>query len=257
VAGQTGDVFSRGRVANAVRLLDVDPDLGEALEGERADSARQQLLAGVVRLERGTWEPDPDGYGARGGVGLLLVEGLIARRVALADRTCAELLGPGDLLRPWQKESEHAALPFDTTFRTIKPATIAVLDRRFCARLMRWPEVVCTLLGRALQRSRNLAAHMTIAQLPRIEVRLLVLFWHLADRWGRVRTGGVWLPLPLSHELLGAIIGARRPSVTSALSLLSEQGVVLRQDDGSWLLTGEPPTELLRTSGAQRPRLVA
>jgi len=49
--------------------------------------------------------------------------------------------------------------------------------------------------------------------------------------------------------LLAALVGAKRPSVTTALGELTAQGLVERRDDGSWLLHGEPPEE----PGRRRP----
>ena len=42
------------------------------------------------------------------------------------------------------------------------------------------------LLGRSVDRSRSLAFHFAIAHVRHAEVRLRMLFSHLADRWGRV-----------------------------------------------------------------------
>jgi CRP-like cAMP-binding protein len=66
-----------------------------------------------------------------------------------------------------------------------------------------------------------------------------VLLWALAERWGRVSTQGVRLPLQLPHRTLATLVGARRPSVTTALSGLARDGLVERTDDG-WLLHGDP-----------------
>jgi hypothetical protein len=78
----------------------------------------------------------------------------------------------------------------------------------------------------------------------RVEDRILLILWHLADRWGRVSTQGVIVPLPLTHRLLARIDGAHRPSVTGAISRLTERGAIRRRADGSWLLCGEPPASL-------------
>ena len=56
-------------------------------------------------------------------------------------------------------------------------------------------------------------------------------------------TAGVKLPLPLSHGLLAGIVGARRPTVSTALGALRDQGLVERTE-GGWLLHGDPPGEL-------------
>jgi hypothetical protein len=67
------------------------------------------------------------------------------------------------------------------------------------------------------------------------------LFWHLAERWGRVTGDGVIVPLALTHRILGQLVGARRPTVSTALSELAERGELVRRPDGSWLLRGDPP----------------
>lgn len=77
-----------------------------------------------------------------------------------------------------------------------------------------------------------------------MEDRILLILWHLADRWGRVGADGVILPLPLTHRLLARIVAAHRPSVTGAISRLTDRGLVRRRADGSWLLCGDPPQSL-------------
>jgi len=93
-------------------------------------------------------------------------------------------------------------------------------------------------------RSRWLSFHLAVCHLKRIETRLLVVFWHFADRWGHVRPDGVHVPIRVTHQLLAGVVGAQRPSVTTALSELRRTGEVERLPDGSWLLHGEPPQEL-------------
>ena len=88
------------------------------------------------------------------------------------------------------------------------------------------------------------AVQMAIIHQPRIHVRLHMLLWHLADRWGRVGTNGISLALPLSHTMLADLVAARRPTVTVALAELEKRGLVRRVDTG-FVLIGEPPGELL------------
>jgi CRP-like cAMP-binding protein len=85
---------------------------------------------------------------------------------------------------------------------------------------------------------------MALSHLNRVDVRLLAFFWHLADRWGRVGPEGVIVPLRLTHRTLAQLVGAQRPSVTTALGALAGEGRVTRRDDGTWLLHGEPPADL-------------
>ena len=67
---------------------------------------------------------------------------------------------------------------------------------------------------------------MAIVHQARVDVRLHMLFWHLAARWGRVRSDAVRLPLKLTHNVLADLVAARRPTVTSALSELAKQDLV-------------------------------
>ncbi len=107
-----------------------------------------------------------------------------------------------------------------------------------------YPQLTGALVARAVQRSRSMAVNMAIIHQARVNVRLLMLLWHLADRWGRVRSEGVLLPLRLTHSVLADLVAARRPTVTSSLSELARQELVEPQTRG-WLLLGEPPSELL------------
>src|SRR6266496_530716 len=43
------------------------------------------------------------------------------------------------------------------------------------------------------------AVQQAISQLPRVEIRVLALMWHLAERWGHVTPGGLALTLGLTH----------------------------------------------------------
>jgi hypothetical protein len=226
-----------------VHVVVEDPDLITGVEGERLQRAERDLIAEVAMAFKGPWEPEVDARGVRGGFGLLLLRGLIVRRVGRTGRFGAELLGPGDLIRPWEHDGEDVALPFEVRFDVLERATFALLDLRFAARVAAYPEVASALMGRAMQRSRTLAVNMAIAHYPRTDRRLLLLLWHLADRWGKVTSDGVLLPLPLTHQLLADLVAARRPSVTEGLQRLRRERLVTKAA-GGWLLYEEPPDEL-------------
>ena len=126
----------------------------------------------------------------------------------------------------------------------IEATRIALLDEPFAERAARYPPLIGRFVARALQRSRNLAVNMAIVHQARVDVRLHMLFWHLAGRWGRVRSDCVVLPLRLTHNVLADLTAARRPTVTSALSDLARRDLVKHVHEG-WLLCGNPPGELL------------
>ena len=52
------------------------------------------------------------------------------------------------------------------------------------------------------------------------------------------------MPLPLGHQRLVDLVGARRQSVTTAMGGLTRAGSVSRRDNGDWVLHGDPPAEL-------------
>lgn len=225
-------------------MLAEDPELAEAVPPEERAGAIEHCLAPVMTLPRGRWNGQrtdltPDG------IGLLVLHGLLIRRVGVGGGFGAELLGQGDLLRPWQGEGAQSTLSSTTGWRVLDDARIAVLDKHATARFARYPELTGRLVAKALERSRNLATAMAIAHHSRVEVRLHMLFWHLGDRWGRVRRDGVLLPLRLTHAILADLVSARRPSVSTALAEMTRQGLVERIGTG-WLLRGDPPGELLQ-----------
>ena len=197
-----------------------------------------------------------------GGLGLLVLDGLLIRRVGIEGRFGAELLGEGDLLRPSQGEFDSPMLPLETRWVVPHPARLAVLDEEFTQRLTRYPELATAIVARAMQRARNLAVNMAIVHQARVDVRLRMLLWHLAGRWGRVRSDGTVVPLRLTHALLADLVAARRPTVTSALSDLARRGLVTSHGD-SWVLFGEAPVELLDVDAAigsrqrESPRLAS
>src|SRR6201996_382285 len=226
---------SNGSLVERVRLLDVDPDLGALLSKSEFEDARQYAVTGVPRLGRGLHEPVVGGPDL---LGLLVIDGLLIRSVQVAERRCGELVGPGSLLRPWDHFGRHAPMPFEVGWRVISPARMALLDQRITMVAARWPALMHRMVARAVERSHALALNVAIHSLQHVELRLLVLMWHLADRFGRVTPEGTVIPLKLSHGDLAELIGSQRPSVSSRLAHLSATGQVIRRDDRTWLLCG-------------------
>ena len=226
-----------------VHVLDEDPDLAEHLGPQRLLAARRDCVAQTLRVSSGRWNPQTDIGDIRYGIGLLILEGLFVRRVGMGGRFGAEILGEGDLLRPWQHEEQGTTLPRTGAWRVLRSGRVAVLDADFAFRAGRYPEVISTLFARAIRRSRHMAVDMAIIHQPRIDLRLHMFFWCLADRFGTVRPDGVHVPVRLTHAMLGELIAARRPTVTKALGELAERELVSWNGE-DWLLTGSPPAEL-------------
>jgi hypothetical protein len=221
----------------AVRLLDEDLDLAAALTGDRLAEARCRLVARVAEREAGGW-PSLESHQAK--LGLLLLEGVLVRETLLEDTVSAELVGAGDLLRPKSADNPSRLLCSRVRWTVLQPARVAVLDERCAAAITPYPELHAVLLDRVAQRADRLAVTQAISQLNGVDRRLLNLFWHLAERWGRVSGEGVVVPLALPHRQLASLVGARRPTVSTVLARLAAEGTVTRRADGSWLLRGEP-----------------
>jgi len=218
-----------------VSLFDADPDLVAGVPDEDRAVARRTLIVPAIALDTGLWSP-PDDLPFALLIGLILLAGVLSREIGFAGRRTAELLGSGDILRPWDEDGPHGLAP--ATWRVHAPVQIAVLDARFARACGRWPAVAEAVGARHARRAQALARRLAVAQLPAITDRLLLMFCELAMRWGKVTPDGIRLPVPLTHSTLAALVGARRPSVTTALGILSGQGLVERIP-GGWLLHGD------------------
>jgi CRP/FNR family transcriptional regulator, cyclic AMP receptor protein len=226
------------------KVLELDPALAEGVPAALRERAVDECVARQLALPTGRWRGAPALNGHDGGIGLLVLEGLLVRRVGIEGRFGAELLGEGDLLRPWEGEEELPTLPMTTAWRVLEPAKVAVLDEDFATNLANYPQLAGRLVGRAVGRSRNMAVNMAIVHQARVDARLHMLFWHLAGRWGKVGSDGVTVPLRLTHAVLAELVAARRPTVTSALTALARRDVV-RPSEAGWVLGGEPPGEMV------------
>lgn len=220
-------------------VLREDPALAVGISPRRRERAEETCVARALKVRRGRWSG-----GSRddllGGFVLLVLEGLLLRRVDLGGRSAAELLGPGDLLRPNQVDDAEPMLERSTAWRALEVSRLAVLDDNVVECMASYPGVVGRLLDRSLERSRRLAVNMAIVHHRRVDIRLQMLFWHLADRWGHVRGRRVIVPLRLTHTVLADLVAAQRPTISAALSDLGRRHI-LRPIPQGWLLLAGPP----------------
>ena len=222
------------RTSRLVRLLDHEPDFAAGVAADELEAARQHTIAPVFTLSPGPWwPPELRTEDVTGPFSVLVLSGLIARDVVLADRVATQLVGAGDAIP--LGEWDDGSPPLESCWRVAVEADVAVLDAGFLAAAQRWPWLAARAVERALRWADRAAALQAITQLGRVDVRLVALFWHLADRWGQMTSDGVVLPLRLTHETLGRLVGAQRPTVTLALRDLREQGTLQRRGAG-WLL---------------------
>ena len=226
-----------------IQLLQEDSELARALDQRRAREAAQRLVLRAIDVPRGRWVPNEALRTGSRPVGLLVLDGLLVREATVGDHPSAELLGPGDLLRAWEDEDTEILLPRRVEWSALTTSRVAIIDQAFVVRAAQYPEVLASLLERASRRAERLVVMQAIAHLTRVDDRLMALMWCLAERWGRVSPSGVLVALRLPHRTLAGMIGARRPSVTTALGQLMARGELERRPDGGWILRGAPPEE--------------
>ena len=237
-----------------VSLLAEDPELGVGLSAEERDIAAN-LTVPAWQILPGVWDPPSDLYRVPASVlGLLVADGALLRELELSGTRAAEVLGPGDVTEAPHPRQDEPLVPVTISWRVLQPARLVLLP----SALLRNPGALSlslTLVGRLRARAERLAVHQAIAQLPRVDMRVLAALWHLAERFGRFGPDGVFLSLPLTHRTLGEIVGARRPTVSLAVRDLAERGHVARRPDGGWQLARVRP-ETLGLEPPARPRAV-
>jgi hypothetical protein len=247
-----------------VPLLEVEPRLGAGLSGRELADARRLAVAPLVTLPAGRWEPDElrKALGAGTTYGCLVHDGLVAHELALGERAATHLLGRGDILAPAVRPGR--LLPLVRFFGVADATRLVVLDETFPGLARQWPSIAVALLVQAERQLERVAVQQLISQMPRAEARIVALFWHLADRWGRAEAGGVVVPVTLSHEALSRLVDGQRPTISAALGRLAELELLVRRPNGTWflamqsraLLDGAPtpgPVANVRLLGTARP----
>jgi CRP-like cAMP-binding protein len=220
----------------AIRLLGVEPDLGQFLSDEDRGAAASVLVP-LVQIQNGPVDTS-NLLRDRGAFGALLLDGMLMMQVRVGDQPTMTLLGPSDVLTV--TSTPRSMLLEQSSCTATMPTRLAVLGTEVLAAVQRWPALAAGLYVRVAEQADRVTTQLAICQLPRVEARILALLWLLAESWGHVGPAGTVLPVSLRHDALGALIGARRSTVTLALGELSERGAIIRQD-GGWLLLESPP----------------
>src|SRR3954465_3380335 len=109
-----------------VIVLEADRGLCEVVDPGRAGRARAASLAAAAARRAGSWDAGGGGAPGGGGFGLLVLEGVLVRRVGVEGRFGAELLATGDLLRPWQHDGEAGGLAVEVGWGTVTTRGCAV-----------------------------------------------------------------------------------------------------------------------------------
>lgn len=215
----------------AITLLELEPDLRRLLAPEQRAAAEQFLLPLVIVEKNSDVSAvikEAHAFGA------LVLDGLLVQSVQLGDHETLRLIGPG-ALAPVEPHADGLPGP-RSDIRAADHTCLVLLGKAFLIATQRWPQLVVCLHERMLAQSAHLTEQLAISQLPRVEHRIVAMLKLLAESWGKVTPVGIRVELPLTHEVLGGLIGARRPTVSLALKALAEQKSVVRNKKG-WLIT--------------------
>lgn len=243
--GHDGERFATAEPS--VRLLEDVPQLTEHLAPDELDAARRAVVAPVVTVARGVWDREALATAPHQPFGAIVLSGLIARHIDVGGYPGLSLHGAGDMLSA--RPRRRSTLPCGESWSATARSRLAILDDRFLVAARHWPRLVSGLFGQMQEQQDQLLLHLVLAEQPRVEDRLLLLFWQLSDRFGRMTPDGIVIRLSLTHEALGRLIGARRPTVTLALRTLTERGAVVRRPDRSWLVKEWPEDAAVTAAG--------
>ncbi len=192
-----------------------------ALEPAEAESAAVLLEScPSLSLSAGALHKPTD---TRQEVLLLLEEGFVVVRSLPPPPsrpmiTCEAAYG-GIVLPPAPEELLEAILD----------SRLTLLSERIVSRLLEFPGVgdaVLRKVAETLRRKQDSIANFgDVRHVERIRRKLL----QLARDYGRVTVEGVKLDLPLTHALLGEMVGSERETVTRGIHQLEREGFLSRE----------------------------
>jgi CRP/FNR family cyclic AMP-dependent transcriptional regulator len=170
----------------------------------------------------------------------VIVEGVVLKDTTFASRSALELLGPGDILAPPLSALSQVESRAVSRYVAHGPVSLAVLDARFRQAARHWPGLSDVLHDRLSRQTHRASMHLAMLHQPRVEDRVVALFGDLAERFGRMTGDGVVIDVRLTHEIIGRLVGSRRPTVTLALQGLDSAGVLRRLEGDRWRFTPPP-----------------
>lgn len=227
-----------GERQDLVSLLRVWPDMAETLADDERRIAERVLI--VPR-----WTAHDEDFAAAFAAEtsavfwLVVVEGTVLKETTLAKRSALELLGSCDVLAPPLSARRQLDSRAVSRYVALGDVSLAPLSSSFKRVAARFPPVGAFFDERLAEQAHRASMHLAMLHQPRAEDRILTLFTDLAERFGRVSAEGILIDLPLTHALIGRLIGSRRPTVSLALQSLTDDRLLAKLDGNRWKLTIE------------------
>ena len=141
-----------------------------------------------------------------------------------------EILGPGD---PLGAIAAYEARPYPASAVALEEAVCVASKRAaFMTLLETCPSLVRGMLGGFSLRIIELGKRLGEITGSRVEARFAQLFLKLADRLGKPRGSGIFIPLVLSRQDLADLTGTTMETSIRILSRWGKEGVVNTETEG-------------------------
>ncbi len=159
---------------------------------------------------------------------------LLSRKNANADSYAMYLLGPGDLFGEGSLQPDRRWL---VTARAVTDGAVHMLPAAHLPRLAQYyPQLtahIVRLLSERLERAHQRA---DVVRTSGARDQVLALLRALAGYHGQRQGDEIWVPVTITQEELGEMIGVSRETVARAISDLESQGYLRhRRRRGFWL----------------------
>ena len=150
-------------------------------------------------------------------------------KAAQARDLILEILGPGE---PVGAVAVFEQRPFPASAIALEPSgTVSIPEREFFQLVERRPEITRRLLAGLTLRMMALNRRLADMTGP-VEYRTARLFATLADRAGRTRADGVFVPIHLSRQEIADLVGTTIETAIRVMSRWQKEGLVETERDG-------------------------
>lgn len=144
-----------------------------------------------------------------------------------------ELMGPNSLLG---EGPALAGAPRMATATTLEPCTLIEFDYPVLKKSFKeHVEFVTALMEVAAIKQWVLGLRIQFLAMPKSDLRIVELLNRLAKLYGVKDKDGIRIHIPLTHELVAALTGTSRVTVTRTITKLKSEGVILNEGRYFWV----------------------